>query len=412
MQKSVLLVLPSSTYRTRAFMYGAAAEGVELVVASDHRQAMSALVPDTTLALNFRKPATIPARVREFAANRRFDAVVGVDDNSVYIAALIAEALGLPHNPLPAVMAARNKLKMREKIAPMAINSPAFQKLPLKKNPKRLAKSLNFPCVLKPLFLSASRGVTRVDTPEEFIAAFESLKKLISDPDVAARAYNDEAKYILAEDYIPGIEVAVEGLLLNGEFKSLAIFDKPDPLEGPHFIETIYVTPSRLPGYVQREVIHAAHQAALAIGLRNGPVHAEARINEEGVWVVEVAARSIGGLCSRALRFTHQMSLEALILRQATGGDVQAIQRERQASAVMMMPVLDSGILKEVQGIPEAAAVEGIEDVLITIPYGQSLLPMPVGGRYLGFIFARAEQPEDAETAIREAYSRLKVITE
>jgi len=233
---------------------------------------------------------------------------------------------------------------------------------------------------------------------------------LLSDKEVSAKGYGDEAKQILVEDYISGVEVALEGILLNREFKNLAIFDKPDLLEGPHFVETIYVTPSRLPGYVQREAIHAAHWAALALGLENGPIHAELRINEKGAWVVEIAARSIGGLCSRTLRFDGGISLEELILRQAVGEDISGIQREKAAAGVMMLPIPKEGILQDLKGVAEAKAVPGIEDVIITIPAGQPVAPMHKGGKYLGFIFARENSPEAVEAAIRAAYSRLEVV--
>lgn len=410
MKKRIMLVLPSSTYRTHAFMTAAAKLEIDLVVASDHRQAMAALVPDTTLALNFRRVETIAGRVYEFGQKKPIDAVVGVDDASAYIAALSARALGIPHNPVEAVEAARNKYLMRRKLEAGGLSTPRYQLLPLKKKASRLAGKVHYPAVLKPLFLSASRGVIRVNDPEEFTAAFEELKALLALPEVSGRAYGEEAAHILAEDYIDGVEIALEGILVKRELKALAIFDKPDPLEGPHFVETIYVTPSRLPGYVQREAIHAAHRAALALGLENGPVHAELRINERGAWVIEIAARSIGGLCSQTLRFLPEISLEELILRQAVGEHILEVQRERAAAAVMMLPVPQAGILEAVEGVEAAKAVAGVEDVIITIPGGQEVLPLPRGGRYLGFIFARAELPEDAEAAIREAYRRLKVV--
>ena len=410
MKKRIMLVLPSTTYRTHAFMTAAAKLDIDLVVASDHRQALGALVPDTTLALNFRKLETIADRVYEFGQKKPIDAVVGVDDASAYIAALAARALGIPHNPVEAAEAARNKYLMRQKMEAAGLNNPSYQLLPVKKKASRLAGKVNYPAVLKPLFLSASRGVTRVNDAAEFAAAFQELKALLALPEVSGRAYGEEAAQILAEDYIEGVEIALEGILVKREFKALAIFDKPDPLEGPHFVETIYVTPSRLPGYVQREAVHAAHRAALALGLENGPVHAELRINERGAWVIEIAARSIGGLCSQTLRFLPEMSLEELILRQAVGENILEVQRERAAAAVMMLPVPQAGILEAVEGVEAAKAVEGVEDVILSIPAGQEVLPLPRGGRYLGFIFARAEQPEDAETAIREAYRRLKVV--
>lgn len=409
--KRILLILPSTTYRTHDFMEAASRLGVQIVVGSDHRHSWDSLVPDTTVALDFRHPENIPPVIREFARRNPLDAVLGVDDLSVYIAAHTAHALELPHNPIEAVGAARNKLRMREKMAAAGLNTPAFRGFSIQVDPADVAERVRYPCVIKPLFLSASRGVVRADTPEQFVQAVTAVQALLADPEVRRKSYGDEAEYFLVEEYIPAAaEVAVEGLLIDREFKPLAIFDKPDPLEGPHFVETIYVTPSRLPGYVQREVIHAAHRAALALGLITGPVHAEVRVNEKGAWVVEIAARSIGGLCSRVLRFDEGMSLEELILRQALGEDVRSIQRERRAAGVMMLPIPREGVLEKVEGLEAAQLIPGVSNVIITIPPGEKVIPMPRGGRYLGFIFARAETPEAVEAALREAYAKLHVV--
>jgi biotin carboxylase len=410
--KRILLVIPSTTYRTHDFMVAAGKLNAEIIVASDRRKSWANLIPDTTITLNFRKPEIIGEKVLRFARKQPLQAVMGVDDDSAYVAALAAEALSLTHNSTAAVNAARNKYLMRQKLAAAAVQSPDFEVFPVKKNPAVFAKKVDYPCVLKPVFLSGSRGVVRANNPQEFRAAFQEIRELLSGREITAKSYGDEAKQILAETYIPGVEVAVEGILTNGEFKSLAIFDKPDPLEGPHFVETIYVTPSRLPGYVQREVIHAAFRAALALGLKTGPVHAELRINDRGTWVVEIAARSIGGLCSRLLRFDDGKTLEELILRQALSEDIRPVQREKRAAGVMMLPVPKEGILRDITGLEAAKFVPGVEDIVITIPRDQKVAPMHKGGKYLGFIFARGDSPEEAEVSIRKAYQKLKVIVE
>ncbi len=413
--KRILLVIPSTTYRTHDFMLAAEKIGAEVIVASDHRQALSALVPDTTLALNFRKPETVGEKVRQFMKKRGrglpgVDAVVGVDDTSAYIAALLAQALGVPHNAPAAVFAARNKLLMRQKIAAAGLNYPDFRCFSGADDPGEIARRVSYPCVLKPVFLSGSRGVMRADDRTAFVAAFRQLCEILALPEVREKAQGEEGGQILVEAYVPGVEVALEGMLMDGAFKTLAIFDKPDPLEGPFFVETIYVTPSRLPGYVLREVTHAAHQAALALGLTNGPVHAEIRINDNGATVIEIAARSIGGLCSRVLRFEGGASLEELILRRALGEDLRERQRERPAAGVMMVNVPRAGTLREIRGVEASKAVPGVESVIITIPTGQAVQPMPFGGRYLGFIFAREMLPETVEAALREALARLEII--
>jgi biotin carboxylase len=265
-----------------------------------------------------------------------------------------------------------------------------------------------FPCVVKPLMLSASRGVIRADDEAQFVGAVRRLDRILQTSEVSVTG--EAARQILIERFVPGREVALEGLLVKGELHVLALFDKPDPLDGPFFEETIYVTPSRLPATVQAEIASCTSRAAQALGLQDGPVHAELRVNRHGPWVIEVAARSIGGLCSRTLRFGTGLSLEELILRHALGMEVPTLERERRAAGVMMLPVPRAGVLKEVRGQAEALAVPGIDEVAITAHPGQDLVPLPEGASYPGFIFARAESPERVEAALREAHRRLEFV--
>jgi hypothetical protein len=251
----------------------------------------------------------------------------------------------------------------------------------------------------------------RADNEEEFAAVVNRLETILSDPKVSRRG-GPSAREALVEEFIPGFEVAVEGLVTDGRFRALAIFDKPDPLDGPFFEETIYVTPSRLAASVQDQIIETTAAAVRAMGLSRGAVHAELRVNDEGAWVIEVAARAIGGLCSRALRFDDESSLEELIIRHALGEDVSRVSREAPSAAVMMIPTPRAGILKEVIGVSDASIVDGIEDVVITAHVNQKVAPPPEGASYLGFIFSRADSPVRAEAALREAHSRLEFIIE
>ena len=251
---------------------------------------------------------------------------------SLATAAEASLALGLPHNPGEAVRLTRHKLRARELLRKVGIPVPQFWKFSTEEDPRIAARHVGYPCVLKPLFLSASRGVIRANDGESFALAFERVKRLLADPEILKKG-GEAAGWILVESYIQGDEVAVEGLLVGGELKVLAIFDKPDPLEGPFFEETIYVTPSRFSEERQRHIIEMTARTAFAVGLREGPLHAELRLNEEGIWPLEVAARSVGGLCSRALRFGAGMSLEELIIRHALGMDLESLERERRAAA-------------------------------------------------------------------------------
>jgi biotin carboxylase len=402
----LLLLLPTSTYRTQDFVDAAAALGVDLVCASEEPSTFESSVPDHLLTIDFTDPAAAAETATTFAARRPLDAVVGVDDLTAVAAAAIAERLGLKANVVAAVSAARDKFQMRQCLAAAGVRVPRYRRIVLKDDPFLAARGVAFPCVLKPLSLSASRGVIRADNVDQFMAAFRRIAALLARDDVEVTG--DAAQSLLAEQYIPGIEVALEGLLVGGELTTLALFDKPDPLVGPFFEETIYVTPSRLPADVQRAIERTTADACAALGLREGPVHAELRYNEAGPWILEVAARSIGGLCSRTLRFGTGMTLEELILRQALGLPIASLEREGTAAGVVMLPVPRKGTLRAVHGVDDAKAVAGIEDVAITVHVGQALEPLPEGWHYLGFVFARGARPEDVEQALRDAQARLR----
>ena len=401
----LLLLLPTTTYRTEDFLDAARTLGVDIVCASEKPSTFEAHAPDHLLTLDFTDPDAAAARVAELADRRPLSAVVGVDDLTTVAAAAIAERLGLRSSAVAAVAAARDKYQMRQCLAAAGVPIPRFRRIALKDDPFLAARGVAFPCVLKPLALSASRGVIRANNVDQFIAAVRRIAALLQRDDVEVGGGG--AQFLLAEQYIPGVEVALEGLLLGGVLHTLALFDKPDPLEGPFFEETIYVTPSRLPASTQAAIERVTAAACTALGLSEGPVHAELRVNDAGPWVLEVAARSIGGLCSRTLRFGTGMSLEEIILRHALGWPIATLARERRPAGVMMIPIPRAGRLQAVRGAEAAAAVGGIEDVTITAHVGQDLVPLPEGWQYLGFIFARADSSAAVEAALRDAHARL-----
>jgi biotin carboxylase len=401
-----MLLIPSASYRAPDFMEAAGRLGVEVVVGSDRRHPLEDFHAGRQVALDFVDLAAGTDRIEAFADLFPLDAIVGVDDGGALLAAAASRRLELPHNPLAAVEATRNKLLLRRTLAAAGLASPRFWDVAIGADPAKIAGRLEFPVVLKPLALSGSRGVMRADNAESFCAAFERLKHIIEEPANALEC-GELAERILVESYVPGVEVSVEGLLDNGRFQVLAIFDKPDPLEGPFFEETIYVTPSRLAEAEQRLIARTAGQAALALGLRDGPVHAELRLNHAGVFPIDIAARSIGGLCSRTLHFGAGMSLEEIILRHAIGADPPLVSRESAAAGVMMIPIPSAGTLRTVTGIPEAEAIPLIESVTISIHVGGEVVSLPEGSEYLGFIMARGETPAEVESALREAHAKL-----
>ena len=403
----VLLILPTTSYRIPDFLAAAERLGVDVTVASEEPSTMEALNPAGLVTLDFADLDASATAARAFAARHAVDAVVGVDERTAVVAASIAEALGRPHDAVDSVAAAGNKAVMRDRLARAGVPSPRHRLFDVGDDPHGAAASVAYPCVVKPTFLAASRGVIRSDGPEAFAAAWERLARILALPDVAARG-GAAAREILVEDFVPGAEVALEGLLTDGALSVLALFDKPDPLDGPFFEETIYVTPSRLPADLQEECARIAALGARALGLRHGPIHAELRVNEDGVTVVEIAARSIGGLCSRTLRFGTGHSLEEIILTHALGKGAPPEPREAAAAGVMMIPIPKNGILESVKGVDAAQAIPNVVDVTVSAPLGRRIVPLPEGDRYLGFIFSRAETPARAEAALREAHARLE----
>ena len=399
----MLLLLPSSTYRARDFVSAAHSLGVEVVVASDRRQALSAAMGDRTLTLPLRRPTEAADRIEALHARTPLDAVVAVDDHGVRVAALAATRLGLRGNPSRAAERTRDKAAMRAALASAELPQPAYRVLAPGDDVAALARAVGLPCVIKPVALSASRGVIRADSAAEAAAAAERVRSIL------AEAGEPPDAPLLVERYLPGQEVAVEGLLRSGELELLALLDKPDPLEGPYFEEALFVTPSRHPPELQAEMRRVAAAAAAALGLREGPVHAELRTDGRRVWVLELAARSIGGLCSRALRFGAGVTLEEVILRHALGLPLEDLRRERAAAGVMMMPIRTAGVLERVGGQGEARAVPGIVGLEISIVPGRPVRPLPEGDRYLGFLFARANTPALVEQALREAHSLLDI---
>jgi biotin carboxylase len=407
----VLLVATTTGYQTRSFGEAAETLGVRLVFATDRCDQLEDPWWDQAVAIRFHDEERSTAAILDAVNGTPVHGVLAVGDRPTVIAAYAAQALGLRGNAPDSACASRNKLASRIAWRAAGLPVPWFQPVPADRDARRLRDVVPYPCVVKPLAMSGSRGVIRANTPDEFAAAFDRVIALLRQPDV--RLERDAAHdALMIESFIPGREYAVEGLLDRGALRTLAIFDKPDPLDGPFFEETIYVTPTELPSADQDRVTDAVARAARALGLSHGPVHAEVRVNDAGVFVLEVAARPIGGLCSRALRFGAGMSLEELLLRHALGADVAHIAREAIASGVMMIPIPSRGIYRSVSGVEAAQRVPGIDAVHITAKPDQMLIPLPEGKSYLGFIFARAARAADVVDALRRAHSHLRFTIE
>jgi hypothetical protein len=409
--KRLLLFTAKLGYQTRSFEEAARKLGVQLVYVTDRCHQLEDPWGDQAIAVHFESPEVAAYTVMEALRGQDAGGILALGDRPAAAAAYAARGLGIRYNHPAAVEACRSKLRMKEVFRDAGLNVPWFRNLPVDPAPEPVLMGISYPCVLKPLSLSASQGVVRANNREEFLAAAARVRRLLKSPEILATR-EPNLDQMLVEGYIPGKEVAVEGLLTDGVLKVLAIFDKPDPLDGPYFEETIYVTPSRLPESMQHAIERCARDAIRALGLSHGPVHAEFRINDDGVWPLEVAPRPIGGLCARSLRFSvdaasEPIGLEELLLRHALELPGWNSPREQISSGVMMIPVPKSGVLEGVTGEEAARAVPGITELSITARLRDAIAAWPEGSTYLGFLFARGDTPEKVERALREAHEKL-----
>ena len=398
----VLLVVPTSSYRIADFIEAAGALDVDVAVAAE--EDLPLLAADGFVRIDCSDPAAAADAIADFSATTGIDAIIPVDDTGVVIAALASEILGLPHNPPGAAAATRDKAAMRLVLSRGEVPQPAFAVVTQEEDLAGAADSLGYPLVVKPLSLSGSRGVVKVENREQLGPV---ARRVLG---IAGEAGENGGRLLL-ERFVPGPEVAVEGMLWSGALEALAIFDKPDHPDGPYFEESIYVTPSGLDRASQDEVVRVTQAAITAIGLREGPIHAELRVNDGKPSVIEVAGRSIGGICGRALGFgLLDTSLETLILRHALGRRHRGLHRTRRASGVMMLPIAVAGTLTAVGGLDEAAGVEGVDAIEITVPIGGRLRAVPEADRYLGFIFASGREPGEVVQTLKTAHSLLDIV--
>ncbi len=399
--KRVLLLLPTTSYRNDDFLAAAKTLDVEIISVANYCHQLAPLWGMSPIqSVPFDQPEAALKQVLA-ALGRKSDTVLAVDDSGLELAALLREHLHLPGNTPAAVRLTRDKLAFRRLLQGGALNCPDFYHLGNDAQTVTLPPPLQFPVVVKARRLSASRGVVRADTPQAYMQAVQWVRG------IQRKADRDAAKLgLVVESFIPGPEHALEGLLQDGRLRVLALFDKPDPLDGPYFEETLYVTPSRLQQAKQDEIAQTAQRACELAGLTSGPIHAEMRVNEAGVWLLEIAARSIGGLCGRMLKHALGMSLEELILRHALNRPLPQTQHG-EASGVMMIPIPGRGIFQGAHNLDSALQVAGISDIQITASPGQVIAPPPEGASYLGFIFAQGMSPHAVESSLRLAHQRL-----
>ncbi len=393
----IVLILPTTTYRAKDFLEAAESLHVELLIASDADPPFE--MGDRFIEIDPADPKGAAELIAKRGETLALDGVVAADDKGVMVAAFASEILGLAGNPPDAAAFTRNKLAMRTALAAAEVSQPRFAELKEGDDAKGIGDTVGYPLIVKPLNRSASQGVIRADNAEQLAAAARDVRDIVG-----------SSASLIVEAFAAGDEIAIEGLIENGELLTLAVFDKPDMGDGPFFPETIFVTPSRHDDATLAEAQRQSEQAVKALGLRQGPVHIELRVSSGRASIVEIAARSIGGLCSRSLDFGLMgTSLESLILRNALDIARTQLKQGPGASGVLMVPTPESGVLKQVLGIDEVRDIEGVTGLDITIPPGGRIVAPPAGDRYLGFVYARAEAPEQVEKSLRTAKDNIEV---
>lgn len=404
-RRPFLILAPHASYRVAPFVRAAVRLGLAPVVASEGSGTLAA--PDTeAIRIDFSNESQALALLQELQERRPFAGVLGTDDLSAPLAAAFAQRSGLRCNPPASVSFSRRKDWARVRLRAAGVRVPRFEIRDRRTAHATRPPDIPFPVVLKPVAMSASRGVMRADDAASWRTALARLGAILDEV-----TEPEESAYVLVEQFIPGFEVALEGLLQDSQLTVLAVFDKPDPLDGPYFEETYYITPSRLTPEVQRALACEVQKACAAYGLREGAVHAECRVNSEGVWILEVAARTIGGLCGRLLRFGTGRSLEEVMVAHAVGHAFTA-DTVPGAAGVLMLPIPRAGILSRVEGVLSASRVPYIEDLEISVREGYELVPLPEGASYLGFVFARGPTIESTEQALRSAHAHLRIVVQ
>ena len=404
--KRILLLFTTTGYNAQDFVKAAQKLNIEVIPGTDRCDVLDDPWKDGALPLRFTRPSEAAQKVLAYARHHPIDAIISIGDSTTIAGALATKILGLRGNSPKSVKSCHSKLLSREILKKAGVPVPSFRSILLSQDAEKLSKSIKFPCVLKPLSLSTSQGVIRANDCNSFVQAFYRIQKLLQLPQIQKYQPFD-LNQILVEDYLDGQEFALEALLNNGKLKMLALFDKPDPLQGPFFEETIYITPSRLPTKLQQKLLSCCQKASRALGLTDGPIHAELRLNRQGPWILEIAPRTIGGLCSRVLRFGIGMSLEEIHIRHKLKMPIPSLKLKEQSAGVMMLPIKKKGILHRVSGIKQALSIQGIIDVIVTAKNGQLLIPPPEGASYLGFLFARGSSSEKVEKTLRAAHQQL-----
>lgn len=403
MDRWVIVFVSSECRAAMGPLAAAKARHFKTLVAATSRPCVDDDLVDRFLRIPDRSSKEVAAYVERQCEGLLVSGVLASDDWDVVAAAMIADKLGLRFVGVETALAATNKFLMRQRLRNGGAVVPDFQCFAIGDNAGEIAKSLRFPVVIKPTYGQGSLGVIRADTVDEFEKAFQYTSRIIVDLDMRPSAVRDRSG-ILVEQYIPGEEYTVELLMHEGKPYSLAVFEKPDPLEGPYFEEGIYVTPIRRDEKIRSLLVEAAIRGSRALGIETGPCHCELRLSGELPYILEIAARPIGGFCSQVFADLMGFDLHDLVLQNAVGLPVMPPPiADGVALGVMMLPVPGRGNLARVSGVDRALDIDGIMSVKIHVEAGSRILPYPEQSCYIGTVLATGSSADEVVARLKSA---------
>ncbi len=392
--KKLLLVIPENSYKSNDFVVAAEKLGIDFLIITDSEQ-VSSKFSDTVIINKF------DAELNKNNLKKLKDVthVLPVDHSALKFSGYLVDLLEVKGNKLESINLSMNKYESRKifnSLLDIKVNNEIIKNI----DDVNTFINKNGTSVLKPIYGTASKSVLKINNVEKNKEQIEKLMQDCFDQD------------LVIEEYIDGKEYALEGTIINSELKKIVIFDKPVEYKHPYFEESIYITPSELSSEAEKRVVSIVDKACKKIGLEDGPVHVEFKINENQIFIIEINPRMIGGLCSRCLSFgLFKVSLEEIILHAFMNNELKNIELLNNYVGVLMIPTPKSGKFisinkEELENIPNISNVE------ITVPEGSDLLEPPYGDKYLGFAFSQGIDKKTVNESLLTAMNLANPIIE
>ena len=392
--KKLLLVIPENSYKSNDFVVAAEKLGIDFLIITDSEQ-VSSKFSDTVIINKF------DAELNKNNLKKLKDVthVLPVDHSALKFSGYLVDLLEVKGNKLESINLSMNKYESRKifnSLLDIKVNNEIIKNI----DDVNTFINKNGTSVLKPIYGTASKSVLKINNVEKNKEQIEKLMQDCFDQD------------LVIEEYIDGKEYALEGTIINSELKKIVIFDKPVEYKHPYFEESIYITPSELSSEAEKRVVSIVDKACKKIGLEDGPVHVEFKINENQIFIIEINPRMIGGLCSRCLSFgLFKVSLEEIILHAFMNNELKNIELLNNYVGVLMIPTPKSGKFISINK-EELEKIPNISNVEITVPEGSDLLEPPYGDKYLGFAFSQGIDKKTVNESLLTAMNLANPIIE